>query len=392
VKWRPAETGEPGGPIKIPTNWLYLHYYDALTVLFRVENALRVFVYVILKNAHEEKWSELTIPGEGDKVSIGGLAKQRIIQSRVVGYLSYVTTSPMMYLGTGELIRIMVADPYWKHFKSYFPAGREILKAKLEEIEAIRNALAHFRPIQPDDVEVVKQNAKQMFSRIESALADMVLSPDTVPTNTTEDWYSDLKTLGTAHCSIRFTQSPDTDWVSVILKSENPLLWQHKSPSHHWCKTLAVDAAAIIRSHRILTQRLTFVTEDIGLLTYARETPPSVSSKELKFVFRRDKLATHRSEIKAQLESVLSKITDETELITRDNLARGDIVRLVSFAFDIPEEGKHGYEVPSALASAVSEDDPAEWWGSDVWFGRDIVSDIRRFPWMPTDISRFSFF
>jgi hypothetical protein len=397
VNWRPAEATEQG-PVKVPSNWLFLHYYDALTVLFRIENALRVFVYVVLKNAFEEKWSGLTIPkfpesstsGEGDSVSIGGLAKQRVTQSRVVGYLSYVTTSPMMYLGTGELIRIIVADPYWKYFASYFPAGREIVKAKLEEIEAIRNALAHFRPIQPDDVEVVKQNAKQMFSRIEALIADMASPPDTVPTNAVEQWYAELKTLGTAYCSFKFTQSADADWVSVVLTYESPLVWAHKSSSYHWCKAFAVNGAAIIRAHPVLTKRLTFATEDVTVLAYNRSHIPQASTKDLQFVFSREKLEAHSTEIKTELEAVVSKITDETELITRDNLARGSVVRLATFSFSIPEEGKNEYLVPP-LASPVSDDDPAEWWGGPLWFDRDFVSNVRRFPWMPTDVARFTF-
>jgi hypothetical protein len=35
--------------VQIPDRWLHLHYYEALNILFRFENALRVFVYVILK-------------------------------------------------------------------------------------------------------------------------------------------------------------------------------------------------------------------------------------------------------------------------------------------------------------------------------------------------------
>ncbi len=49
MKWEDAEKNKDGS-VKLPDNWLFLHYYEALTVLFRIENSLRTFVYVVLKD------------------------------------------------------------------------------------------------------------------------------------------------------------------------------------------------------------------------------------------------------------------------------------------------------------------------------------------------------
>ncbi|MDQ6799260.1 MAG: hypothetical protein M3041_00320 [Acidobacteriota bacterium] len=56
MKWTDAEVLNDD-VVKIPPNWLFLHYYEALTILFRVENALRMFVYTVLKDEHKGKWS-----------------------------------------------------------------------------------------------------------------------------------------------------------------------------------------------------------------------------------------------------------------------------------------------------------------------------------------------
>lgn len=43
MKWEDAEKNKDHS-VKIPDNWLFLHYYEALTVLFRIEHSLRTFV------------------------------------------------------------------------------------------------------------------------------------------------------------------------------------------------------------------------------------------------------------------------------------------------------------------------------------------------------------
>ena len=48
MNWEDAEKNKDGS-VKLPYNWLLLHYYQALTVLFRIENSLRMFVYVVFE-------------------------------------------------------------------------------------------------------------------------------------------------------------------------------------------------------------------------------------------------------------------------------------------------------------------------------------------------------
>ena len=60
MDWKSATTKDDG-TVSIPESWLLLHYYEALNILFRMENALRIFVYVVLKNKFHEKWADTTI-------------------------------------------------------------------------------------------------------------------------------------------------------------------------------------------------------------------------------------------------------------------------------------------------------------------------------------------
>jgi hypothetical protein len=209
MDWKQSKNTE-NNIYELPGHWLKIEYFDALNILFRVENSLRMFVYIILKNEFKEKWKDLSVTSDDDETSsIGAIAKRRLNQDKNYAYLGYVITSPLLHLTSGELIRIITSDSYWKLFKEYFPGSREIIKNKLDEIGNVRNSLAHFRPIKKGDIELVKQNSVHTLSIIEKGLTDFILCSDIVPTNTDEDWYKELITLGVEEVTLSFKQSKD---------------------------------------------------------------------------------------------------------------------------------------------------------------------------------------
>ena len=131
-----------------------------MNVLFRLENSLRVFVYIVLKNQLFGKWADISITSDDlESGTVKLIARRRLNQARNFRYLGYVISCPIMYLTSGEPIRLVMADPYWLYFKQYFRGSKDIIRNKLDEIGTIRNPLAHLRPIKLDDVEVIKQNA-----------------------------------------------------------------------------------------------------------------------------------------------------------------------------------------------------------------------------------------
>ncbi|MDH3359625.1 MAG: hypothetical protein OEL55_02035, partial [Desulfobulbaceae bacterium] len=110
MEWKDStNTGE--GLIKVPKRWLHIHYYEALNILFRFENSLRVFVYSILKNEFLDEWKNCSFAlNEGESKSISGIAKQRIKQSESFGYLGFDITAPLMHLTSGELVELIVSE------------------------------------------------------------------------------------------------------------------------------------------------------------------------------------------------------------------------------------------------------------------------------------------
>jgi hypothetical protein len=91
-----------------------------------MENSLRVFVYVVLKGRFRDKWTDTPLQTTDDEQStIAATAAKRVAQAKGFGYLGYEISSPLMYLNSGELTRIIMADAHWEFFKPFFRGRKE---------------------------------------------------------------------------------------------------------------------------------------------------------------------------------------------------------------------------------------------------------------------------
>jgi hypothetical protein len=120
MDWKSATTKDDG-TVSIPERWLLLHYYEALNILFRMENAMRVFVYVVLTNRFQKKLAETNMQTDDAKqTTVAAVAARRLAQANGFGYLGYEISSPLMYLNSGELTNIICSESYWSLFKPFF--------------------------------------------------------------------------------------------------------------------------------------------------------------------------------------------------------------------------------------------------------------------------------
>jgi hypothetical protein len=390
MDWEKPTEGERGA-ITLPPSWLDLHYFEALNLLFRIENALRVLVYVTLKREVGAKWQDLSISSEDGDGTIASIASKRRQQAGTFGYLGHPASSPLLFLTTGELTRLITSDAYWKHFKAYFLASRQIVTTKFDEINSVRNALAHFRPLKRDDVETVKQSSKHVLTVAEQTLKRVVGGLDTVPTNSKEEWYLELKVLGTSTVGMSFFQSEDEAWVRVALRYTPKILsTQSFGGSFFTYQILTLNGPAILREFPILRDNIIFATEEVPW-TYADKSGKVAFSKIVQLGFSRAHLQQNRAPIREALASLLSTIDAESELIAQDHLARGKLVRSVASSASFKKDAPTATAETGALHSGYREDDPPEWWGSMSLYTDDFISDVNRFPWMATDISKIRF-
>jgi len=394
MEWRKPEFFENGEQIKIPNGWLHIHYYEALSTLFRIENSLRTFVFFVLKTELGDSWTDLEIAtDDGNRTTIGALAKRRISQNETFGYLGYNINSPLMHLTSGELIGLITAETYWPYFSQYFRAAKHVIILKLQEIGNIRNSLAHFRPIKPDDVEVVKQNANQVLADVEISLVEAINCTERLPTNTEEEWYKELCTIGTQECTFRFHSSRDNRWIRIILMFRClPLKGAGERPTKFVrLGTFTLDTPESITKNDNIRRHVTLLTECVPFPGWNIK-PEMKFGKDLQFTFGRNVIMKNFKQIKSGFELLLSTISQECELIKDDNLARGDLVRLVIIEARQKETERQVIYWSfdrSKLFSPVKPNDPVEYWGDFSISGNDLITDVGKFPWMPVDISSF---
>lgn len=391
MEWLRHSKNQENETITIPDNWIYIHYYEALSLLFRIENALRVFVYIVLKAEVGETWENLEISSdENSKTSIKALARQRIEQNRAFGYLSYPINPPLMHLTSGELVRLVIHDSYWKYFKSYFMAAKNVVTLKLQEIGNIRNALAHFRPIKTDDVEVVKQNANQVLATVEKTLVDIIRCDQGVPTNTDDEWYSALRSVGTQRAQLSFSQSVDNNWVRINMRYFPPILSQNagiggKSLIY---KVVNIRPLDVLKYYVGLSTSVIFISESVPYKFMPKDLKPKFE-KQLRFIFNRKTLSERHDKLKRQFEELLKQIDEETDLLFDDQLARGKLLNsCMIYAKQGSDEDHHRWFINSnSLLTPPQEDYPAEfWWPLDA-FDSDFISNTQEYPWMPVPVS-----
>jgi hypothetical protein len=394
MDWKSA-TAKDDGTISIPSRWLHLHYYEALNILFRMENALRVFVYVVLKNKFKEKWSETTMHTTDEEQStIAATAAKRLAQAKGFGYLGYEISSPLMYLNSGELTRIITSETYWDLFKRFFRGKKEIIRTKLDEIGTVRNALAHFRPLKYDDVELIKQNVKHAFVGIEQCLAEMTDTHRVVPTNTDGEWYRDLASLGSNLCTVRLFQNSSETWIRVEIDYACALLSASAPGAYRTFTVSNLISPAVVKGFPSLACHCTFVTEDIPYVAVSENEIPEFR-KRVSLVFSRDTIVGNHGEIRDQFKDLLLKIETETELVQKDNLARGELIDSVRIWSTLQKSSDNKRQWRSTeyhkLRCEFGENDPPEYWGEIGLYTSDFIAGSSKYPWMPSHISTEEF-
>jgi hypothetical protein len=389
MDWKSA-TIKDDGTVAIPERWLHLHYYEALNILFRMENALRVFVYVVLKNKFREKWAETSLQTVDDeKSTIAVTAAKRIAQAKGFGYLGYEISSPLMYLNSGELTRLMTSDTYWELFKPYFRGKKEIIKTKLDEIGTVRNSLAHFRPLKYDDIELIKQNVKHAFAGIEQCLSEMTQVDRVVPTNTAADWYKNLSTLGSTRCTVRLFQDKSDRWIRVVLEYTSAILQKSTDTQYRVFRVTNLASPEVIKNFPNLGAVLTFMTEDVPHVSTTADNSPKFI-KRVSLVFNKGVLLGAHEVVSAQIKELLLKIETETELVQQDNLARGDVIDSARASSSLQKGKDFSWWSTNTdnLKNEFGDNDPPEYWGEMGPYRLDFVAGSKRYPWMPSDISK----
>jgi len=385
MEWQNAEIAN--GQTKIPDGWLHLYYYESLNILFRFENALRIFVYVILKKELKEKWDTAAI-SEG--ATIRTETRKRMVQARDYGYLGYDVSSPMLYLNSGELTQIITSDAYWKYFAQYFKASKAIVLTKLQEIGTVRNSLAHFRPLKLDDIDLIKQNSKHVLLRIEDCLKQLTSISNVVPTNHQEKWYKELKAMGNDRLTTELFFSRDQNWVRLQLAYKVPTLKKTQYGTTYFMYSIGnIRTEKILSSYKAIRDNCLYVSESpvYGSLDGQFNV---VANKNISIIFHRVALEKDFEIVADELRSVIEKIAAETDLVSQDSLARGELVEVKPASATLKQgqnDSSYWYVDLSEIKTSVVDVDEVEFWGERSHYESDFITATAHYPWMPSSVS-----
>lgn len=386
MNWKEAKNIEKN-KYELPGEWLKIEYFEALNILFRIENSLRLFVYIILKNEFQDKWDSLSITSDDQEDSvIKAIAKKRLAQDKNYAYLGYVLNSPLLHLTSGELIRIITSDSYWKLFKRYFLGTKEIMKNKLDEIGNVRNSLAHFRPIKKGDIDLIKQNSIHALSELEKTIRDFISCPDIVPTNCDEKWYKELSIVGIEECKISFMQSKKEEWIKVSLDFSAHILERKNYGNIAYLKATNLKTDNILSHFPELTKHAICITENLPFM-FTKDINKLKIIKAIRFTFSKTSISKNYTLIKQEIEKILFKITNELALIKEDNLARGQLIEIVTCTLKRTNENAYFYSEGDVFQTSLNEDSPVEFFGTINYTTDDFITQAEKYPWMPVSIS-----
>lgn len=386
MDWKKAIHNEKN-TYQIPENWLYIHYFEAFNSLFRLENTLRILVYIILKEKFLNKWQECTIKSDGNKdISIKNIAKYRIKVDKNYGYIGYNTTNPLMYLTGGELINI-ITDRHWDLFEQYFPGNLKSMKLKLDEIKNIRNALAHFRPIKDSDVDIIKINSKQVFPKIEKRIYDIVNSNQALPSNTKIAWYKKLNQISLDKIKLSFVQTSCKNWIRIKIVFNLPIIDNFRFGDTIYYNIIKPQPTEILEKFPNLRKYIVICSENLPYYQFNFEKP--VFFKGISFTFSKKTLQTRYRTISNEMQRMLTHIIEDYELITNNKSAKDELVKLINVSSQLIKKENYSYweNNDSIINTSINELYPVEFWSSSTKLSENFVSSAERFPWMVDKIS-----
>ena len=97
----------------------------------------------------------------------------------------------------------------------------------------------------------------------------------------------------------------------------------------------------------------------------------------------------------SDLSSIAETASSETKLVSQDNLARGELIEVkVATANRREEQDKKPVWTVSisALETQLTDADYAEFWGQRSNYTSDFIAGTAQYPWMPSNVSKPSWF
>jgi hypothetical protein len=369
----------------IPGEWLAVHYFEAMNCLFRIENALRLLVYIVLKKEYQANWININISSDdAQSFSLASLAAKRADSDRRFGYLLMETKCPLMFLTAGELVRIILSESNWKLFKPFFAAAQDLLKTKLQEIVCIRNAFAHFRPVTPDQVEILKQNGSQILNKFQKEFDELLFGNAGVRF---PKWELALTAQNDdepalLHCDAAISKSGR--WVFLNIKSPTHLIKLNTVNETRQINIRGLDLQKFLKTFNNVRQRCLIATERGEASFWGGDSgsPPKIS-KTIRLVF--PNAAARQPD--TQCDLLPSEITKSPS----ESAAHFDVLSTyTTYARRVSLGKSRPWIIDTFTLLDHNLSDLPENWGPhpDHEFEQQTLTGLPKYPWMHYCVSR----
>ncbi len=121
----------------------------------QLERWLRELIYLELKANYGTEWCMKLIEALKRSKGLGIPPEKSFKKDQKHQHMSTPENDPLWYLSFDSLIKLIFDKILWGLFKPYL-MNKDLLRAKLGEIQLIRNRIAHFRTLHLDDLDRLK--------------------------------------------------------------------------------------------------------------------------------------------------------------------------------------------------------------------------------------------
>ncbi len=158
---------------------------------------------------------------------------------------------------------------------------------------------------------------------------------------------------------------------------------------HFAYNVIRFNTPNVVKEYPLIGGHITYLSEFVHYPSLTEKHIININ-KSINLVFKRSVLAENHEQVAENIKELLSKVTDEHELLKQDHLARGKLLEPVWVSAWLQNSDDNGRWVYSykQLQCPYDPEDPDEYWGNISLISSDVISGATRYPWMISDISK----
>jgi hypothetical protein len=374
--------------LHIPIDWVPIEYYEAYNILFRIENVLRLLLFVVLKSHCRDEWENITIGDEGNTATIRALARKRREAAQDFGHLGAPSNNPLLFLNGGEIVRLITSEKYWHHFQECFPANRMNTQLKLFEILSIRNDIAHFRAINSGHIVTLKHNSDQVLQKTAEYLTGVVCyGLIGRPTSITQAWSADLQRMSQGNVGLAIFPGSE-GWLTLKLHYRQPITSiVDLTNGDKLVMFKRLESLSILKNYKGITSNIVSMQEAVDEQMDEDNRPyfDDYIDADIMFTAHVRTINKHTEEFVGEMNRLVADILSEE---STENIPDGK--QVLSLGTIHWSEGLNS--LWNDISQKANESSFPEYWGD--YFGRkafvpeDFISRTRYFPWFAKTVTQ----